>query len=93
MELNDEDDDDDDEEAEAVEDFSKIKSDEDVEFPCLSSQSLLVNQSRLNDLVRDFNLSKNQAEMLSSRLKEVQKYVHSVNGNMNFSMFSPNMTT
>ena len=62
--------DDDDEEAEAVEDSPNTKSDEDVEFPCLSSQPLLVNQSRLNDLVRDFNLSKNQAEMLSSRLKE-----------------------
>ena len=61
----------DDDEAEAVEDSPNTKSDEDVEFPCLSSQPLLVNQSRrLNDLVRDLNLSKNQAEMLSSRLNE-----------------------
>ena len=35
---------DDDEEAEAVEDSPNTKSDEDVEFPCLSSQPLLVNQ-------------------------------------------------
>ena len=35
---------DDDEEAEAVEDSPNTKSDEDVDFPCLSSQPLLVNQ-------------------------------------------------
>ena len=51
-------DDDDDDEAEAVEDSPNKKSDENVEFPCLSSQPLLVNQSRLNDLVCDPNLSK-----------------------------------
>ena len=93
-------DEDDDEEAEAVEDSPNTKSDEDVEFPCLSSQPLLVNQSRrLNDLVRDLNLSKNQAEMLSSRLKEWNLFEKGTkicsfrNGNMNFSIFSPNMTT
>ena len=60
----------DEDEAETVEDSPNTKSDEEVEFPCLSSQPLLVNQSRLNYLIRDLNLSKNQAEMLSSRLNE-----------------------
>ena len=49
--LDDDDDDDDydDDEAEAVADSPNTKCDEDVEFPCLSSQPLFVNQSRLND--------------------------------------------
>ena len=45
----DDDDDYDDDEAEAVADSPNTKCDEDVEFPCLSSQPLFVNQSRLND--------------------------------------------
>jgi hypothetical protein len=36
---------------------------------CSSSEPHLLTQGDLNDLVRDLNLSKKEAEILSSRLK------------------------
>ncbi|GBN63573.1 hypothetical protein AVEN_56483-1, partial [Araneus ventricosus] len=60
-----------------------------------------ISQSDLNDLVRDLNLSKNQSELLTSRLKEwnlveketkVPKYrVLSVNSNRIFKISFPKM--
>lgn len=43
---------------------------EDPEFePSTSSNPHLISQAELNDLVRDLDLSKNQAELLGSRLQ------------------------
>ena len=36
---------------------------------CFSNEPSLLTQGDLNDIVRDFNLSKKQAELLGSRLK------------------------
>ncbi|KAI6647410.1 hypothetical protein LOD99_12406 [Oopsacas minuta] len=42
----------------------------DVDFRGPSSEPSLFNQAELNDLIRDFDLSKESSELLASRLKE-----------------------
>lgn len=42
---------------------------EDPDFGGTSTEPYRINQFDLNDLIRDLNLSKNQAELLASRLK------------------------
>ena len=63
----------DDEELGLFFDSSKTDEDSELDFQPSSSFSerpLLFNQSELNDLVRDLNLSKHASELLASRLQE-----------------------
>ena len=63
----------DDEELGLFFDSSQTDEDSELDFQPSSSFSerpLLFNQSELNDLVRDLNLSKHASELLASRLQE-----------------------
>ena len=63
----------DDEKLGLFSDSSQTDEDSDLNFQTSSSFSerpLLFNQSELNDLVRDLNLSKQASELLASRLQE-----------------------
>ena len=57
-------------------DESSTDSDEDVDEshdtyePCTSNEPHLISQTELNDLVRDPNLSKQESELLASRLQQ-----------------------
>jgi hypothetical protein len=51
-------------------DGGEVRQDSDKDFSDQSDGPHLINQSELNDLVRDLNLSKLQAELLGSRLQK-----------------------
>lgn len=59
-----------DEDDSASVDDAEVEQDSDKDFSVQSDGPHLINQSELNDLVRDLNLSKVQAELLGSRLQQ-----------------------
>jgi len=69
---------------EQEEDFAEscnddVSTDPNFEASCSSAEPQLLTQGDLNDLVRDQNLSKRQAELLSSRLKGWNLLRHKTN--------------